>query len=171
MIAAEHIHPIFVHFIIAPLVIAVITDFLWLLKKSESLEKFSWYCLIIAGISGLLSVVSGLAAEENVVFSGNAMKTFVFHENLAFLLVVFLAIQVFWRFALKGKIPVNYSVLYFILITLCLMTVVSTSYFGGKLVFNHGVGVNSSNPKGEEIKQPEKKTPKFQFVIPDTSNN
>jgi len=116
LVEVQHIHPIFVHFVIAPLVIAIVFDILWLIKKYDYFEKFSWYNLIVAGVFGILSVISGLMAEEKVIFSGDSLDVFEFHENLAFLLIVFLVIQVLWRFSLKGKIPKKYSYLYFLVI-------------------------------------------------------
>ena len=152
MVEVQHIHPIFVHFVIAPLVIATVFDFLWLIKKYDDFERFSWYSLIVAGVFGILSVISGLVAEENVTFSNNALGIFEVHENLAFLLIVFLVIQVLWRFSLRGQIPRKHSYLYFILTIVCLVSVIATGYFGGKLVFNYGIGVNSENVVHKEKK-------------------
>ena len=170
MIEVQHIHPIFVHFVIAPLVIAIVFDFLWLIKKYDYFEKFSWYNLIVAGVFGILSVISGLIAEEKVVFSDTSLEIFEYHEIMAFILIIFLQIQVLWRLGLKGKIPRKHSYLYFIVTIACLVSVISTSYFGGKLVFDFGIGINSSNTINKK-NTPEGYKPKFQFVKPDTSKN
>jgi uncharacterized membrane protein len=171
LVEVQHIHPILVHFVIAPLVIAIVFDFLWLIKKYDYFEKFSWYSLIIVGVSGILSVLSGLMAEENVIFPESSLSIFEYHENMAFLLIVFLAIQVLWRFSLKGKIPRKNSYLYFIVTSACLISVIATSYFGGKLVFDYGIGVNSEITVDKDKNNVDIYKPKFQFVKPDSSKN
>ena len=168
MIQIQQIHPIFVHFVIAPLIIAVVFDFLWLIKKQDNFEKFSWYSLIIAAIAGVLSVVSGLMAEENVIFPESSGKVFEYHELLAFILIICLQIQAFWRMGSGGKIPTKYSYLYFTLALASLTSVIITSYYGGKLVFEHGVGVKSSEVVIEKQNLQKNSKPVFQFVKPDT---
>jgi len=167
----QQLHPIIVHFVIAPLVIALVFDFLWLFKKQENFEKFSWYCLIIAATAGILSVISGLMAEENVVFSDLSLEVFEYHELFAFILIVFLQIQTLWRLGFGGEIPRNYSYLYFIVTLASLISVIITSYYGGKLVFEYGIGVKSSEVVYEQQNTSETIKPQFQLVIPDTSNN
>ena len=65
MFDIEHIHPILVHFVLAPLIIAIAFDFLWIFKKEEYFQKFSWYNLNIAGTCGVLSIISGLSIALN----------------------------------------------------------------------------------------------------------
>ena len=151
----QQLHPIFVHFVIAPLVIAVVFDFLWLIKKQDHFEKFSWYSLIIAAIAGVLSIVSGLIAEENVVFSEISLEIFESHELFAFVLIVFLQIQALWRMGSAGKIPRKFTYIYFIITIASLTSVIITSYYGGKLVFEHGIGVKTTISVKKEIKIPE----------------
>lgn len=170
MINPEHLHPIIVHFVIAPLWIAVVADFIWLFTKNTIFEKLSWYNFIVAGTCGVFSVITGLVAEENVVIPENSIELFNYHENLAFFLIIFLLILVFWRFALKGKIPVKFSYLYYLVSVICLLAVSFTAYQGGKLVFEHGISVKSQNfPNVKPNKLENNKPPKFQFLIPDTT--
>lgn len=171
MLSAEHIHPITVHFVIAPLFIAIVFDVLWFMKRKELFEQISYYNLIIAGIFGIISVMTGLIAEEEVTFSELSKNTFESHENSAFIFIILLLIQVLWRIGLKGKIPTKLIFIYYSIITLNIIAVVFTGYNGGKLVFKYGIGVESQiGIKKENNPIKEKKTPKIQFVKPDSSN-
>ena len=172
MIGVEHFHPLIVHFLIAPLCIAVVSDFIWLFTKNKFFEKFSWYNFVVAGIFGVLSVISGLVAEENVIIPKNAVEVFEYHENFAFILTVFLLILVFWRFGLKGKIPQKYKYIYYFISILCFLTVFFTAYHGGRLVFEHGISVKfKSGADIEQNKPVVKEIPIFQFTVPDTTIN
>jgi uncharacterized membrane protein len=167
MFEIEHIHPVIVHFVIAPLIIAITFDFLWLFKKNEYFQIFSWYNLNVAGIFGVLSVISGLMAEENVIITQLSKLAFEYHENLAFIFIIFLIIQLLWRFGLKGKYPEKFRIIYFLVVIVTLVSAISTGYLGGKLVFEYGIGIKS-NISNEKIPS-EKNIPKFQFIKPDTT--
>lgn len=168
---AQHLHPIFVHFVIAPLTISVIFDLLWLVYKKDLFQIFSWYNCIIAGGMSVIAVVTGLLAEENVIILTTATEDFTLHENFAFLLITVVLMQFFWRFSNKGKIPEKHTILYFILVLSGLIFVFTTSYFGGKLVFEHGIGVKIDNSKQVKPDIQVNKIPAFQFEISDSTKN
>ena len=169
MFEVEHIHPILVHFVIAPLIISIVFDFLWLLKKNKYLQKFSWYNLNIAGTFGILSVISGLAAEENVILTEASKEAFEYHENFAFLFTILLIIQVLWRIGIKGKYPQRLIYIYYLVTITTLFSVIYTGYLGGKLVFEYGIAVKSKiSIANEKILPDEQLGPKFQFIKPDT---
>lgn len=166
----EHIHPILVHFVIAPLIIAVAFDFVWLFKKNELFQKFSWYNLNVAAIFGVLSIITGLIAEENVIFSEVSKETFYSHENVSFIFIILLLIQALWRIGLNGKYPQKLLYVYYFVIITSLFSVIYTAYLGGKLVFEYGIGVNSEKIKENYKVLPDNtNTPQFQFVKPETS--
>ena len=110
----HQLHPIIVHFVIAPLFIAVVFDFLWLITKQHNFEKFSWYSLIIAASSGILSVVTGLMAEENVVFPESSIEVFNSHELLAFILIIFALLAIFLSQSKTGYLATVLILLYLI---------------------------------------------------------
>lgn len=168
----EHFHPLIVHFLIAPLSIAVVADLIWFFSKNEFFEKYSWYNYILAGFFSVLTIISGLIAEENVLINDNAADVFEYHENFAFILIVLLLILVFWRFGLKGKNPKKYNYIYYFISILCFLTVFITAYHGGRLVFEHGISVKSNiTSKTDSNKPIDKKVPKYNFTIPDTTTN
>ena len=170
MFEVEHFHPILVHFVIAPLIIAFVFDFLWIFKKEDFFQKFSWYNLNIAGTFGVLSIISGLIAEENVIFSEVSKEAFESHEEFAFIFIILLIIQVLWRIGLNGKYPKKLMYVYYLLLITSLFSVIYTGYLGGKLVFEYGIGVNSKNNSESNRRLPDNTdAPKFQFIKPDTT--
>jgi uncharacterized membrane protein len=111
-----------------------------------------------------------LVAEENVIFSEGSIDTFGFHEIMAFILVVLVLIQFFWRFTNKGKITVKLPYLYYLVAIASLICVIGTSYFGGKLVFNYGIGVKTHISKDINKNIKEKNPAGIQFMMPDSTN-
>jgi len=170
LIATEHWHPLIVHFAIVSYVVCIVFDTLWLIKRNSDFLIVSWYNLIIAGISGILGVVSGILAEEKLTFTELAHEAFTFHENLAFLFILCLLIQLLWRIGLRGKFPKNKIVLYYSVGILGFAAVIATGFFGGQLVFSHGVGVKKEIQieKKNENKKNELDKNDFQFTKPDT---
>jgi len=70
-----------------------------------------------------------------------------------------------------GKIPRKFTYIYFIITIASLTSVIITSYYGGKLVFEHGIGVKSTISVKKEIKLPEANNKDFQFLKTDTTQN
>jgi uncharacterized membrane protein len=172
MFEIEHIHPILVHFVIAPLIISIIFDFFWIFKKEDYFQKFSWYNLNIAGTFGVLSIISGLMAEENVIFSEVSKEAFERHEEFAFIFIILLIIQVLWRIGLNGKYPRKLLHVYYMLLIASLFSVIYTGYLGGKLVFEYGIGVKSEKTSENNRSLPDSaNAPKYQFIKPDTTIN
>lgn len=149
--AIEHLHPTIVHFTIALYTTSVIFDLLWYIKKNDKFRIVSWYNLIIAGISGILSVQSGLLAEENIIISEAGKEIFETHENLAFVVIITLLAQLFWRIGLRGKMPDKYLFLYYVIGLIGISSIISTAYYGGKMVYELGVGVKAQQIEGKSI--------------------
>ena len=109
--------------------------------------------------------------KKFVVFPEASIEVFKSHELQAFILIIFVQIQVFWRLGSEGKIPGKFTYLYFILTLASLTSVILTSYYGGNVVFEHGVGVKSTKVDIEKNIKTEKKKSTIQFVKPDTLIN
>ena len=172
MIDIEHLHPITVHFAIAPVLTAAIFDVIWFYLKIDWLEKASYINYIIAGIFGLLAVITGLEAEQDVIITSSASQTFNNHEILAFIFISGIIIQMLWRIGLNGRFPVKLIKIYILLIIINIFTTIFTGYYGGKLVFKYGVGVKVI--QSEEINSNQsldKQESKIQFLKPDSIDN
>jgi uncharacterized membrane protein len=135
----SHIHPIMVHFPIALIIIATCYDLLLLITKRKLSPKQGIWLWVVAFLSAWIAVGTGPEHDAR----GNT-NVFEYHESLAdaataisFLVVAF---RVFFIF--KKKEFVRFSLtLYCILSLLCTASILSVGYFGGKMVYDQGVGV------------------------------
>ena len=136
-----NIHPFFVHFPIALLTTGLIAE-LWALAQGEGHEgKLGWW-LQAAGTFGLLmSAASGLLAVQSVVIPDAARGVFDTHQQGAFVGAAVFAALALWRVGARGSLTGRRRVAFVLLYAVGLGAVLVTGWYGGKLVFEFGVGV------------------------------
>ncbi len=135
----SHIHPIMVHFPIALIIIATCYDIVLMITKRKVSPKQGLWLWVIAFLSAWIAI--GTGPEEDA--RGNT-NVFHYHSQLADVttLIAFLVVAVRVFFMVKKKDLVRFSlVVYCILALLCTVSVLSVGYFGGKMVYDQGVGV------------------------------
>lgn len=134
-----HIHPIMVHFPIAIILVATLYDFFLAITKKQVSPKRGYWLWLIAFLSAWIAV--GTGPEEDA--RGNT-NVFEYHQNLADLttIIAFVVVAVRTFFIWKKKDFVRVSLaLYLILSLLTTAGILSVGYFGGKMVYDQGVGV------------------------------
>lgn len=132
------LHPVVVHFPIALLIVSVALDACGVGFRRASLTQAGFYTLIIGGLSMAAAVLSGPGSAARDAASLTLLHR---HELFAALTVLCCLILVGMRLGnvegLYGTGAVGYLALGGVLI----VSVVLTGYFGGQLVYEHGVGV------------------------------
>lgn len=135
------IHPMVVHFPIALLSASVFFDLLAETWRPEELRTVSFYTLVLGLAGALVSVATGVLAEDAAEHSGVPERVIEIHETLSFI--------TFWIFAgLVGLRIVTWlgwiRERRFVSLALGLVGVtvlLVASYYGGSLVYEHGAGV------------------------------
>lgn len=134
------IHPILVHFPIAAWFISTIGDVASLFTN----EQVSWVAgvlLIIGVITALFAMITGLVELGKIDQQSPAIKIANQHMMLMMISWSFYAVSLFLRLdgtniGQPGIIAIIMSIMGFIF--LCI-----AGWLGGKLVYEHGVGVHS----------------------------
>jgi len=139
------IHPIFVHFPIALIMVVLILDWgRWIFARESLLSAGFWGgttpLLIIALAGAIGSVLTGLQAEEGVEAGLVVHELIEAHEMAAFFTTGIVALLTFWRVALRGAFPNRLPLLYLFLLICAAAIVGYGAYFGGLMVYSHGVG-------------------------------
>jgi uncharacterized membrane protein len=131
------LHPLLVHFPVALLTFGTGADLIAAARKSSSAPVVGWWAQL-AGTAGILiSVASGLVAKGRIG-DLSLLMLLETHEQLAFLAAAaFLALTI-WRVGNRGRIP---SRPYLGLLIVATLLVWGTAWFGGELVYRHGIGV------------------------------
>jgi uncharacterized membrane protein len=135
----SHVHPIIVHFPIALIIIATGYDLFWIVTKRRISPKLGFWLWVLAFISAWIAIGTGPEHDAR----GNT-NVFEYHEKLAdiatvlsFLVVAFRAFFIFKKKELLKSILVVYC----LLTLLSSIAILSVGYFGGKMVYDQGVGV------------------------------
>jgi uncharacterized membrane protein len=135
------LHPFLVHFPVALLPLALILEIAAYIWKNAELSRAAWWNQIGGTIGLALAVATGLLAKGGIHMGDEARILFERHEQLAFAASALFALLLFWRIASRGHIPGRTPSL-FLLLLLCGVTMVLTgAWYGGEMVFRHGVGV------------------------------
>ncbi|MFD3448200.1 DUF2231 domain-containing protein [Microbacteriaceae bacterium 4G12] len=140
----NHIHPIMVHMPIAMIIIAFLYD-VWIAIRNGRLVPSKGIGLwIVAAIGAWLSVATG--PEDFARGNTNFLEI---HSTLADITSIVASIIVVVRIVLvvKGSQEFLKKALipYLLLSALSLVLVLSTGYYGGKMVYSDGIGVKVNN--------------------------
>jgi uncharacterized membrane protein len=136
----QEIHPALVHFPIALLPATLAADALGRVTGNRTLLEAGRQGMRVAAGSVLISAVAGLMAQEEVRASGKAHDLLVTHRNLNAGLLG-LTVGMSARRARRKRPSLSYLLTG--LAGLGAMTY--SAYLGGKMVYEHGVGVNPAN--------------------------
>jgi uncharacterized membrane protein len=132
------LHPSIVHFPIALLIVSVVLDAAGVLFRRASLTQAGFYTLIIGSLGATAAVLTG---PEEDARDAAAQTILHRHELFAALTVLCCLVMVGMRLGnvegLYGTGALGYLALGVVLIACILLT----GYFGGQMVYDHGVGV------------------------------
>lgn len=125
----------------ALLLTAVIADLSALLSRREWLRQVSLATLVIGAIGGVLAVVSGLQAEENIAHGEAVHRVMETHEQLGLITLGVFGVLTVWRLVRERRM----QFLERSLVLVCSMAGVgvlfATANLGGRLVFEHAAAI------------------------------
>lgn len=143
------LHPAFVHFPIALVVVSFLTDLLGRIFGKPSLRATACWTLIAALIFGGIAAATGyydMLRTRSVL--GDTFRYVDFHQDVGFILVGAVVVLTAWRiiYARRDRSP---GVLYLVAALLVTGLVLFQGWYGGEMVFSQGAGVAATG-KGTE---------------------
>ena len=121
--------------------ISVCFDLLGAFLKRASLKAAGFWTLVLGVAGSGVAIISGLAAEDATPHGVEAHGIMETHETLAYIAVGLFAILAIWRLVRKGVWNEKEQPVALTAGVIGIGLVVVTAVFGGKLVFDHGVGI------------------------------
>ena len=147
MISSTHLHAMVIHFPIALLLIAFLSELVGLVFKKTFFNTAAFYLLILGTFGTIAAYLSGDAAGEGME-EGLLGKAIGMHEEAAIItLWLAIATSLVYSAILFFKYERKWSKLIGVLLFAALVgSVARTAYLGGQLVYKHGAGVELGLP-------------------------
>jgi uncharacterized membrane protein len=120
---------------------AVLFDLLGAFLKRESLKAAGFWALLFGVAGGGLAIITGLLAEDATPHGAQAEALMETHETLAYIVIALFAILAIWRLIRRGVWSEKEQPIALTAGVIGIALVVVQAAFGGRLVFEHGVGI------------------------------
>jgi uncharacterized membrane protein len=139
-IELSRLHPMFVAFPLALLIVSVLLD--WMARWKPSLLSSARLMLFLGTLGAIVATITGVVAH--LPYEGTAVIAFIDQHEMSALLtrLLFLALSIWRALMLRRGKEVGGTWLYAALSLAGLIALVVTGWLGGNLVFGHGVGVS-----------------------------
>ncbi len=138
----SHLHPILVHFPIALITISLLFDLFLVWKKKHLLPTDNLWLWIISAFSAAAAVASG--PEELARGNTTYIHTHSLLADITMWLTFVIVLFRLWKWYSQTDIRQIILVLYLLVAIATCIFVLATGYFGGKMVYDDGVGVKKN---------------------------
>jgi uncharacterized membrane protein len=125
----------------ALLLIAALFELLALAARKESFRQVSFWTLIAGAIGGVVAVLSGLQAEENIAHGDAVHRVMETHQLLAFITLGIFGVLAVWRIWRERRMGTTERALALALALGGTGVLIATAAYGGRLVFDHAAGI------------------------------
>ncbi len=145
-----NIHPLFIHFPVALILITLLAEAAWMLTKKEHIRVFSTYLLYLAALSAVVTVATGYWAANALGHETPGHEFVHAHRDVMVWMSGFLAVTAISVLAISslraGKLRK------FVIIPLVFISglLLYGADKGGQLVFEFGIGVKTSSKSSVE---------------------
>ena len=147
MISATHLHAMIIHFPIALIMIAFLSEIMSLFIKKDFFKNTAFYLLILGSLGVISAYFSGSFAGEGID-EGPLKIPMELHEQAAVITLILAIITALFKTTIfYFKQNANWAKWIGILLFTALVgSVVRTGYLGGQVVYSHGAGVELALP-------------------------
>ena len=140
-------HPPFVHFVVALPLIALFSQFTYMLTKDKAYSKAATRIIAFALLLSLFAVVSGLNDAEKIMNANTILKDGVSvlnnHKIFGFVVVAILFVTTLTKWFALSKNSPRLEYLSIALIIIVFMTSLYQGRSGGSLVYKYAGGIDN----------------------------
>lgn len=141
-LSGHPVHPLLIHFPTALLPMELLFRVLQRIYDSEPYGIAAYYCLLVAVLTGLLAIVTGILDIFDVAKTNKrAMSTALYHGflNGVIILVYGIILYKLWERFPVMETPVMGAI---ILRAVLVLLLFGGNYLGGALIYKYHVGIN-----------------------------
>ncbi len=139
------LHPIVIHFAIAPLALTLFFQFAALKWPDRGYQDPARLSLWVGLVGAVAAVITGLLAAGNVPVGSPAQATIATHRLTGIAALGYFVLYLILRRWLLARFS-GRPALFLILALVGLGLVVTTGFFGGELVYTFGIGIAGPAP-------------------------
>ncbi len=130
------LHVVLVHFPIALALSAILAEVLWLATKRRAFDEAGAFCLVLAAVSAVPVVVTGLLVAKSMEFVGSEVSIVTAHKYWGIAALVFAVLSAIVRLVHRER-PAKWRLVgYYVCLLFLGMCVSLAGHYGGMLV--HG---------------------------------
>lgn len=138
----SHAHPILVHFPIALITISLLYELFLVWKKKHLAPTDGLWLWILCAIGAALSVATG--PDELARGNTTYISTHSRLADITMLLTFFIVAYKLWKWYKQSDIRRAQLVFYMLVTIATCVCVLTTGYYGGKMVYDQGIGVKKN---------------------------
>lgn len=142
------IHPPFVHFVVALPIIALFSQFTYMITKDKAYSKAALRIILFALLASFLAVISGIADAQRIVDNHNivqeGMSFLNSHKTFGFVIVAALMITSLVKWVAVFKDSAKFENISFILIIILLVLSLYQGKSGGTLIYEYSAGIDNN---------------------------
>jgi uncharacterized membrane protein len=139
--AMGNVHPLFVHFPVAFLLVFFILDTLASLVKKEAWRTGAGWLLYLGTASVAVTVATGLYASATVPHGENVHEIMVHHEYLGLTVLSLAFVLSVWRWLGRRFLQGAVNVLYLSVAAVMIICITLGADLGGWMVYQYGINV------------------------------
>ena len=140
-------HPPFVHFVIALPLVALFSQFTYMLTKDKAYSKAATRIIAFALLVSFFAVLSGLSDAEKIMNADTILQDGVNilnnHKIFGFVVVFILLVTTVTKWFALSKNSTRLEYLSIVLIILAFMTSLYQGRSGGSLVYQYSGGIDN----------------------------
>jgi uncharacterized membrane protein len=122
-------------------ILAVLFELVGDASRRDSLRATGFWMLVVGAAGAVLSVISGLMAEETIEHGGSVHLVMQRHETLAITFTVVFVILAAWRVWRRRTMGRRERPVYLTVATLGALGILWTAHVGGTIVYGYGGGI------------------------------
>lgn len=138
---APRLHAVLNDLPAALLLVSVLLDLLGVVLKRDSLKAAGFWTLVLGVLGAGGAIVSGLMAEDATLHGADAHAAMATHKTLAYIVLALFGVLAAWRLLRRGVWSDKEQPVALTAGVIGVALLVVTGMIGGKLVFEHGVGI------------------------------
>lgn len=147
------LHPFVVGFAVALLSTSVVFDMLAVTTDRPHLQTVGWWNLFLGFLAVLFAVITGLYAKNSAIFTEGVKSLLPYHQYLGIATAGIFTVLFVWRSSMDRNIRKKWRVLYLSVAAAGTITLLTTGFLGGQMVFEHGANVQEVKKLHLKIEQ------------------